>query len=146
MGKTYSFEVNRTSSAPPSSLFRLETDGSRWSEWAKPIVFQSRWAREPGADGMGGIRAVGLWPVFTREETLEYEQDRKHVYGLVGPAPVKDYRAEVLFTPNADGGTDLRWTGSFTEAVPGTGALICATLRTVITVLSDRLVKAAERP
>ena len=143
MGKTYSFEVNRTSSASPSSLFALEADGSRWSEWAKPLVIHSRWTRK--ADGVGAVRALGLWPVFVHEETLEYEQDRKHVYGFAGTAPLKDYRAEVFFTPNADGGTDLRWTGTFTEPLPGTGAAISTALRSVISVLATRLVHAAER-
>ncbi|RSM83443.1 MxaD family protein [Amycolatopsis sp. WAC 01375] len=145
MGKTYSFEINRTSSASPASLFALEADGSRWSEWAKPVVFHSRWAREPDADGVGAVRAVGLWPVYLHEETLEYEQDRKHVYGFAGLAPLKDYRAEVSFTPNASGGTDLRWTGRFTEPLPGTGVAVRTALRTVISILATRLVKHAER-
>ncbi|EMD30203.1 SRPBCC family protein [Amycolatopsis azurea] len=146
MGKTYSFEINRTSTASPASLFALEADGSRWSEWAKPVVFHSRWARKPGEDEVGAVRAVGLWPVYIHEETLEYEKDRRHVYGFAGLAPLKDYRAEVSFTPNASGGTDLRWTGRFTESVPGTGAAACAALRTVVSLLATRLVKHAERP
>ncbi len=42
-GRTFSFEINPTTSAPAATLFRLETDGGRWSEWAKPIVVQSSW-------------------------------------------------------------------------------------------------------
>jgi hypothetical protein len=42
-GRTFSFEINRTTSAPAATLFRLETDGGRSSEWAKPIVVQSSW-------------------------------------------------------------------------------------------------------
>ena len=42
-GRTFSFEMNRTTSAPAATLFRLETDGGRSSEWAKPIVVQSSW-------------------------------------------------------------------------------------------------------
>ena len=63
-GKTFRFEVNRTSSAPPETLFRLETDGSRWSEWAKPLVMQSRWAREgePVPAGVGAIRRSAPGP------------------------------------------------------------------------------------
>jgi hypothetical protein len=90
-GRKFSFEVNKTSSAPAATLFRLETDGANWSKWAKPIVVQSSWAREgdqPG--GVGAIRQVGLWPVLVREETVEYEQDRRHVYKLVGAGPAND--------------------------------------------------------
>lgn len=146
-GRTYSFEVNRTSTAPPEVLFRLETDGARWSEWAKPLIVQSSWARraDSAPGGIGAIRAVGLWPVLMREETLEYEQDRRHVYTFAGqPAPAKNYRAEVFFTPNAAGGTNLRWTGSFTEALPGSGQVVLTVMRAAIRMISAQLVKAAE--
>ena len=146
--RKFSFEVNRTSSAPPAVLFRLETDGARWSEWAGPMIVRSSWERQgdPAPGGIGAIRKVGLWPMLMREETIEYEQDRRHVYAFAdGKGPAKDYRAEVVFTPNAAGGTDLRWTGSFTEGLPGTGPVMLAIMRNAIQDVSKRLVKAAER-
>lgn len=33
-GRTFSFGINRTTSVRAAPLFRLETDGCRWSEWA----------------------------------------------------------------------------------------------------------------
>lgn len=39
--RKFSFEILKTSTAPTSTLFRLVTDGGRWSEWAKPLVVQS---------------------------------------------------------------------------------------------------------
>jgi polyketide cyclase/dehydrase/lipid transport protein len=146
VGRKYSYEVNRTSSAPPAALFALETDGPRWAEWGKPLIVQARWKRA-GTDepaGVGAVREVGLWPVLIREETLEYEPGRKHVYTFFGANPIKDYRAEVLFTPTADGGTHLRWTGSFTEPVRGSGPALAAGLRATIRLFSAKLVKAAE--
>ncbi|MGW7532150.1 SRPBCC family protein [Amycolatopsis sp. NPDC054798] len=143
-GRRYSFEVNRVSTAPPSALFRLESDGTLWSTWARPLVWQSRWA-VPGDGGVGAVREVGLWPVLLREKTLEYVPDRRHVYTFDGPGPVHDYRAEVAFTPNADGGTDLRWTGSFAERIPGTGPVALAALRGVIGFLATRLAKAGNQ-
>ena len=145
-GRRFSFEVNRTSTASPATLFALEAEGPRWAEWGKPLIFQARWAREGGDSpaGVGAVREVGLWPVLIREETVEYEPDRRHVYTFAGPRPLKDYRAEVLFTPTADGGTALRWTGSFTEPVRGTGPVVAAGLKRVIQLMSAMLVKAAE--
>ncbi|QWF80008.1 SRPBCC family protein [Amycolatopsis sp. CA-230715] len=146
MARKFSFEVNRTSSAPPERLFALVADGARWSDWAKPLIIQSGWARAAERPGdIGAIRSVGLWPVLLREETVEYEQDRKHSYRFAGFAPVKDYLGVVTFTPNSSGGTDVRWSGSFSEKAPGTGAPALAAFRTVIRFLSARLVKAAER-
>ena len=68
-GRTFSFEVNRTSRAPAATLFLLETDGSRWADWAKPIVMQSSWERQgdPAPGGIGAVRKVGTWPFLVRE-------------------------------------------------------------------------------
>jgi Polyketide cyclase / dehydrase and lipid transport len=147
-GKTFSFEINRTSRAPAAMLFRLETDGGNWADWGKPLIVQSSWEQQgdPAPGGIGAIRKVGLWPLLMREKTVEYEQDRRHVYTMVGPpSPAKDYRAEATFTPNAAGGTDIRWRGSFTEGVRGTGAIMRAFLRGSLELIATQLVKAAER-
>ena len=147
-GRTFSFEINPTTIAPAATLFGLETDGGRWSEWAKPIVVQSSWERQgdPAPGGLGAVRKVGLWPLLLREKTLEYEQDRRHLYMLIGPpSPAKDYRGEVLLTPNAAGGTDVRWTGSFSEGLRGTGPVMLVFLRGAVQLILGRLVKAAER-
>ena len=147
-GRTFSFEINRTTHAPPATLFRLETDGAHWADWAKPLIVQSSWEQQgdPAPGGIGAVRKVGLWPVLMREKTVEYEQDRRHVYELIRPStPAKDYRAEALFTPNASGGTDLRWSGSFTEGVPGTGPIMLVFLRGALQLISLRMIKAAER-
>ncbi|KJX74818.1 SRPBCC family protein [Mycobacterium lepromatosis] len=146
--RAFSFEVTRTSNASAAILFRLVTDGANWATWAKPIVLQSSWVRvgdlTPG--GIGAVRKVGIWPMLVREETVEYEQDRRHLYKLIGPPnPTKDYFGEVLLAPNATGGTDIRWSGSFTESVPGTGPIMRAALEGVVRCLTGRLVKTAER-
>lgn len=147
-GRTFSFEVTKTSRAPAATLFRLVADGGQWSTWAKPIVLQSSWERQgdPAPGGVGAVRKLGMWPVYVREETVEYEQDRRHAYKLVGPgAPVNDYHAEVVLTPNALGGTDIRWSGSFTEKARGTGPAMRAALGGAVKFFARRLVKAAER-
>ncbi|WP_421845543.1 SRPBCC family protein [Mycobacterium sp.] len=146
-GRKFSFEVNKTSSAPAATLFRLAADGGQWSTWAKPIVVQSSWEcqGDPAPGGVGAIRKLGMWPVFVREETVEYEQDRRHAYKLVGASPTKDYFAEIVFTPNASGGTDFRWSGSFAERVRGTGPVLRAAMGGAVKFFAGRLVKAAER-
>ncbi|BDB42463.1 MULTISPECIES: SRPBCC family protein [Mycobacterium] len=147
-GRKFSFEVNKTTSAPPEIVFRLVADGANWKDWAKPIVVQSSWARQgdPAPGGVGAIRKVGMFPVFVQEETVEYEQDRRHAYKLVGPRqPVNDYRAEVVLTPTASGGTDIRWSGSFTEKARGTGPAAKAAMGGAVKFFAGKLVQAAER-
>jgi len=146
-GQKFSFEVNRYSSAPAATLFRLVADGANWSSWAKPMVVQSSWTRQgdPPPGGVGAVRKIGMWPMLVQEEIVKYEPDRRHGYKLVGPAsPAKDYYSEVVFTPNAAGGTDIRWTGSFIEGAPGTGPVMRAALGGAIKFIAGRLVKAAE--
>ncbi len=147
-GKTFSFEVHRTSHAPPATLFRIETDGANWASWARPLVIQSSWHQQgdPAPGGIGAVRKVGVWPLLAQEETTEYEQDRRHVYKLNWPPnPAKDYRGELVVTPNPTGGTDLHWSGTFTETLPGTGPIVRAALHGAIRFFARRLVKAAER-
>jgi uncharacterized protein YndB with AHSA1/START domain len=147
-GRKFSFEVNRTSSASAATLFRLLADGASWSSWAKPIVFHSGWARQgdPPPGGVGAIRRIGVRPVLAQEEIVEYEQDRRQVYKVIAPSsPAKDYFGEVVLTPNAAGGTDIRWSGSFVEGVRGTGPAMRAALGGAVKLLADRLVKAADR-
>jgi hypothetical protein len=147
-GRKFSFEINRTSRAPAATLFRLVTDGANWSKWAKPIVLQSSWAHQgdPAPGGVGAVRKIGMWPVLVQEETVAYEQDRRHAYKLIGPpSPARDYSSEVILTPNPAGGTDIRWTGSFVEGVPGTGPVMQAALGGAVRFFAGRLVKAAER-
>jgi hypothetical protein len=146
VARRFDFEVTARSSASAASLFALEADGSRWSEWAKPLVPQSSWERtgDPAPGGVGAIRLLGLRPMMVREETVEYEQDRRHAYVMRTPLPIRDYRAELTLTPGANG-TDLVWHGSFTERVPGTGPVFRFVLRTIIALLARRLIKAAER-
>jgi hypothetical protein len=147
VGRRFAFEVTATSTADAATLFALEADGSRWSQWARPLVPQSTWERtghpEPG--GVGAIRRLGLRPLWVREETVEYEQDRRHGYAMRTPLPIRDYRAELVLTPRAGGGTDLVWRGGFVERVPGSGPVLRAVLRAAISFLAKRLVRAAER-
>jgi hypothetical protein len=147
-GRKFSFEINRTSSAPAATLFRLVADGANWSSWGKPMIVQSSWARQgdPPPGGVGAIRKIGMWPMLMQEEIVVYEQDRRHGYKLNAPAtPAKDYHSEVVFTPTANGGTDIHWAGSFIEGVPGTGPLMRASLGGAIKFIVGRLGKAAER-
>ncbi|GAA3024910.1 SRPBCC family protein [Actinokineospora globicatena] len=145
--RTFAFEITTSSSADAATLFTLVSDGRRWSEWARPVVAESYLEREgdPSPGGVGAIRVLGRKPVLVREETVEYEQDRRHVYVLRSASPVKDYRGEVTFIPRDGGGTDLVWRISFVERIPGTGTVVRAGLRSFIQDLAKRLVQAAER-
>jgi hypothetical protein len=145
--RMFSVEATANSSADAATLFELEADGSRWSEWAGLLAPRSSWERQGDAapGGVGAIRRVGLWPIVVREETIAYEQDRLHAYALRTRAPLRDYRAEVRFEPRDGGGTAIVWRGSFTELFPGTGRPVARALQLTLRSLTRRLVRAAER-
>src|ERR1700739_4351039 len=112
------------------------------------MVLQSSGARQgdPPPGGVGAVRKVGMWPLLVQEETVAYEQDRRHAYKLVGPpSRAKAYCGKVGLTPHPAGGTDIRWTGSFVEGVPGTGPVMRAALGGAVRFFAGRLVQAAER-
>ncbi|GLZ40706.1 SRPBCC family protein [Actinokineospora sp. NBRC 105648] len=145
--RTFAFEITASSSAEAAELFAMVADGRRWADWGKPVIAEARLEREgdPAPGGVGAIRVLGRKPLLVREETVEYEQDRRHAYVLLSSSPVKDYRGEVTFVPRDGGGTDLVWRCSFVERIPGTGPAARAGLRAFIQNLVQRLVHAAER-
>ncbi|CRK60960.1 hypothetical protein [Alloactinosynnema sp. L-07] len=144
---TFAFEVTARSTADAATIFALVANGARWSEWAKPLVSYSAIERigDPAPAGVGAVRLLGHKPVLVREETLEYEQDRRHRYALRTPGPLRDYTAEITLTPREGGGTDLVWRGSFGERLPGTGAVLRLGVHKFIEALTKKLVRAAER-
>lgn len=146
MAKKFTFEVARSSSADPSTLFGLVADGAKWPEWAKPLVPSGAMVVKGNTEplGVGAIRKLGVGRVGVKEQTTVHEPDRRHGYRLLTPGPVKNYQAEVSFTPRADGGTDLRWTGSMEERIPGTGKAVAAGMGKLIGSLATKLVKTAE--
>jgi hypothetical protein len=147
MARRRSVLVRRGTSAPAATLFRIETDGANWSQWAKPLVLQSEWEREdqPPPAGLGAIRKLGIWPMLGREEII-YEQDLRHVYALVGGAAswARDYQGEVTFRQDPSGGTEVRWRASFVPTIPGTGWLVSAARRAMVWFFAMRLARAAE--
>ena len=139
-----SYTVTARSSAPPEVVFDVLADGARWKEWAGPLAPNSSWDREgtPEPGGVGAIRKLGAWPVFSREEIVEYDPPRHLAYTLLSGMPVKDYRADVELT--ADGaGTTITWSGHFNPRIPGTGPLFVAFFKRVVGGFAKRLAATA---
>jgi uncharacterized protein YndB with AHSA1/START domain len=116
------FRIRRTLPADPEVVFAILADGAGWSSWAKPMVATSRWEREGATEvgGVGAIRAIGRWPFLILEEITEYEPPSRLSYRYVGRLlPVRNYQATVEFAKNARGDTDLTWSASFINLIPG---------------------------
>lgn len=145
MSRPRSYRVVVTSAAPPGRVFALLADGAGWASWAGPWVPASSWASpgDPARGGVGAVRALGRWPLVDLEEVTESDPPRRHAYRLVSGLPVRDYLATVDLSPLAGGGTRIDWRASFTPTVPGTGILLRAFTKLVVTSIARHLAGAA---
>lgn len=146
MTRAYEFVVVRHTLATPHTLFDVVADGSRWSEWAKPLISYSAWeTRGPDDDGgVGAIRAVGMRRSPTREMTTIHEPDHRHGYTILADRPVQNYHAQVTFTEEP-GQTRIEWRGTYETRWRAVGLGYQLVLRVVLTTLADKLVAEAER-
>lgn len=142
----YECVIRRHTTALPQTLFEIVSDGSRWSEWAKPLIAYSAWETRGPADdgGVGAIRAVGTRRKPAREMTTIHEPGRRHGYTMLTDGPIRDYQAEVTFDETA-GGTDVTWRGRYETRWRVVGLGYWLVLRVVLGTLSRKLVTAAER-
>lgn len=142
----YECVIRRHTTAAPRTLFAIVSDGSRWSEWARPLIPYSAWETRGPADdgGVGAIRAVGTRKKPTREMTTIHEPDHRHGYTMLADGPIRDYQAEVTFTEDAHG-TQVIWRGRYETRWRLVGLAYGLVLRVVLGTLSRKLVTAAEQ-
>jgi hypothetical protein len=76
------------------------------------------------------------------EKILEFEEDRRLAYTVIGGIPVRNYRAEVTLTPAADG-TRIRWAATWDDTF--LGRMAWRGLRTFYPEMMAGLVAAAEQ-
>jgi hypothetical protein len=76
---------------------------------------------------------------------LDFDPPRHLAYTILSGPPARAYRADVHLMPTSDGGTDLRWTGSFASAPPGLARLTRALLAGAVRELANRAAREAER-
>lgn len=96
-------------------------------------------------DGVGAVRFLGVGPLGARERVVEFDPPRHLAYTIVGGPPARDYRADMWLEPTSDGGTDLRWIGTFESAPPGMGLVTKAMLATALRNLADWIVREGAR-
>lgn len=150
MSRTHTYEFERTGRADPERLFDLIRDAHAWADWAGFPVLSAKWANggRTGDTVVGQVRLIGTPPFLSAEEITV---DRRpgggrpgvHSYRVVGNWPVRDYFARVEFIPGADGVTTVRWSGRFTERIPGTGIVWKVFVTALLGHFADRLVAAA---
>jgi hypothetical protein len=142
------YEFTLPCAAPREVIFEVLADITRWHEWAGWSVGSSEWDREgdPAPGGVGAVRKMGRWPVFTREEVTEYDPPRHFSYTVLSSiVPVRGYHADVDVVDDGSGGATIKWSGAFEPLVPGTGALMEALVERGVHDYAKRAAREAER-
>lgn len=145
MPRTYSFVIERRGHASADKAFALIRDAEAWVRWAGPPISYSAWKADGRADGtvVGRTRLVGNRRFPAAEEITVDEAPHTHGYRIPASWPVRDYAAVVNFTEDASGELTVRWSGEFTERIPGTGHLWRAFLHRFLGRLAERLIAHA---
>lgn len=122
MGRRH-IDVSAHSTALPSAVFALLTDGASWPRWSPIEGFELEREGDPPPEGPGAIRVLRRGRTIGRDQIVEVEADRHLGYVSLSGLPLRDYRGDVELEP-AGGGTTIRWRASFTPKIAGTGWLL----------------------
>jgi uncharacterized protein YndB with AHSA1/START domain len=142
---TFGFRVERATTAPPTRVYDLLADAAAWREWV-PFIGYSELIRRGTPDplGAGAVRRVGVFKgVSVDEEIVEARPPHYQRYTGVRGFPVSQYCGEIRLS-EVDNGTELLWTVSFEQRVPGTGRTLAMIFRAVITKMANRAISVAE--
>ena len=139
-----SFVVESHASAPPETVFAVLADGSRWQDWAGPAVPRSSWASGSPPGGIGAVRRLGLGPLSSREEIIEYDPPHRLAYALRSGEKLHHYRASVDLRTQPGGGTHIVWSGVVDSTVPGLARTLRPVLKALVASFARRLARYAE--
>jgi uncharacterized protein YndB with AHSA1/START domain len=139
------FAVESQSAATPATVFAVVADASRWQEWAGPAVPRSSWQAGSPAGGLGAVRRLGLGPLSSREEIVEYDPPYRLAYVLRSGEGLHHYRATVDLQAQPDGGTHIVWSGTVDTSVPGLAGPLIMVFRGLVAGFATRLARRAEQ-
>jgi len=131
---TFGFRVERSTSAPPERVYDVLADVAAFREWA-PLFRYAELIRPGTPDplGAGAVRRLGpVKRATVDDEIVEARPPHYQRYIGVRGFPVAQYRGEIRLSP-VESGTQLLWTVTFEQKVPGTGRPLTACARTVAT-------------
>jgi uncharacterized protein YndB with AHSA1/START domain len=141
----WNIDVYRHAAAPRPLVWSILEDHRGYSGWNPYPRAELERDGDNAMNGTGAIRFLGAGPIGAREQMLEHDPPRLLSYTILSGVPVGGYRADVVLTETSDGGTDIRWTGSFESAPPAMGALMRTFLDRTLQGLASRLAREAER-
>jgi hypothetical protein len=127
----WSLEATARSSAPVDVVWPLIGEARRWKEWSFLDRSDLVKTGEPPPDGVGAVRRFTRYGVGSREEVTAWEPPHHLGYTILKGFPVRHYRADVRCVPDGSG-TLIKWSATFDAQIPGSGHLMAAVLRVVV--------------
>jgi len=112
-----------TTAGRPDAVYALLADGSTWPTWSPIGSFELLAPGDGSPEGLDAVRLFTTGRHKSRERVVERRSGQAFAYVLEAGLALRDYKAVVTLTPNADGGTTIDWHSTFTAKVPGTGGL-----------------------
>jgi uncharacterized protein YndB with AHSA1/START domain len=128
------YDATAISSAPPAAVWRLLVDARTWPTWSPVdslVVERSRDLDPNGRDPVGAVRAFRTGWMVTGERLTGLVENEQFVYEDEFNWAICNYRAVVDLTPTSDGGTMVRWHGTY-DARWGLGWLMNRVMRRVM--------------
>ena len=138
-------DIYRHIDAPIDVVWDLISDHRGYSTWTSLRTARLEIEGDPVPDGVGAVRFLGFGPIGAREKVLAFEPPHHMAYTILSGVPVKGYRADVHLRETADGGTDVRWVGTFESAPPGLAGALRWELNTALLSMASALEKVAPR-
>jgi hypothetical protein len=110
-------EAQETARANPETLWELLADASSYARWGPWDEAGYETSGDP-VSRLGAIRRLKMGRTIIIERIEEAEPGRRMVYSVVKGIPVRNYRAEVLLTPQTDG-TRIHWSADWDRTLLG---------------------------
>ena len=143
----WSYQVEARSNAPVADVWSLLGEARRWKEWSFLDRSDLERSGSPDPDGVGAIRRFTRFGVGSREEVVVFEPPHHLGYVILSGFPVRNYRSDIVLSPDetAGTGTHLSWSGTFDVKVPGTGRVLEFVLQRMITRFASGATSYADR-
>lgn len=140
--------AEQTTTARPGVVWELISDATRYPQWGpwSAAGYQRQGDTSPRGPGavqwLRSARRAYLRYPTSIEKILEADEGRRLVYTVIGGIPVRNYRGEVILTPEGEG-TRIRWTATWDSTLAG--RLVWRGLRTFYPQMLADLVTFAEK-
>ena len=141
-------EAEATAKAPPEAVWALVSDPTTYPSWGPWSDGRYDNTGEEFGSGVGAVRVLRSAQRYmgrsfsSVEKILVFEEGRHLAYVVIGGIPVRNYRADVTLTPDADG-TRVRWAATWDNTL--LGRMAQRGLRTFYPEMMAGLVAAVEQ-